>query len=619
MSFTNIEYQGDDCLLLNPLIIQESKIDKPNCDDAVFKIKNNLSELKTQFQKSEARKNLGIDNSLSSTSKVTYSELVALRDKASLVAGMKYRITDYVTTTTQNNTKSANHQFDVIVEAVSENELSKLAQATQHEGDTYFNDNDLEAWQLWYDLDNDTTKYEWADAENGRGVIYRMIDEKKNDCPYDFKNILFYTTNYTYTTPSDKYYYTFSYVVSVVLYDGTVEKRVTNCHNNSIGVDTLRGKSRLNGNIFRNSSFVNYCRYNTFKNDCRANIFKSNCHSNTLESYCNNNIFGDSCTHNTFMDSCYNNTIRSDCNNNTFGIDCNNNTLESYCSNNIFGISCNNNTFGISCSNNTFENNCGYNTFESFTSNRKLDRDHTSITLNEEYYDDGTNALVPIKHPDLSTQPSILPYKFMGQYVYEQLIPIELKAGAWFIPKDAKTSIPLFDMSILEVSILCKYEGKLIPLSAKEISYSTEEGIYLSSDTKINGIIITHNYNAYAHIVYTSMPEEGGYYYNSESKKGILVKVNLSDVTISILYNGSVTIDPVVQGQEYYYNIPADYNPFSAGIMLGSTSGISNLTNVEYSIPDIGEKQPLGFNNFVIDVDEIIDKAKQYLVIITID
>jgi hypothetical protein len=29
---------------------------------------------------------------------------------------------------------------------------------------------------------------------------------------------------------------------------------------------------------------------------------------------------------------------------------------------------------------------------------------------------------VPIKHPDLSTQPSILPYKFMGQYVYEQLI-----------------------------------------------------------------------------------------------------------------------------------------------------------------------------------------------------
>lgn len=37
------------------------------------------------------------------------------------------------------------------------------------------------------------------------------------------------------------------------------------------------------------------------------------------------------------------------------------------------------------------------------------------------YYDDGTGEVVPIKHPDLSTQPSILPYKFAGNYVYEQM------------------------------------------------------------------------------------------------------------------------------------------------------------------------------------------------------
>jgi hypothetical protein len=30
---------------------------------------------------------------------------------------------------------------------------------------------------------------------------------------------------------------------------------------------------------------------------------------------------------------------------------------------------------------------------------------------------------VPLRHPDISTQPSILPYRFMGNYVYEQLIP----------------------------------------------------------------------------------------------------------------------------------------------------------------------------------------------------
>lgn len=38
------------------------------------------------------------------------------------------------------------------------------------------------------------------------------------------------------------------------------------------------------------------------------------------------------------------------------------------------------------------------------------------------YHDDGSGNLVPVKHPDLSTQPSILPYKVGGSYVYEQLI-----------------------------------------------------------------------------------------------------------------------------------------------------------------------------------------------------
>jgi hypothetical protein len=31
--------------------------------------------------------------------------------------------------------------------------------------------------------------------ESGKGVIYRMIDEFGNDCPYDFKNVL-YNSNY---------------------------------------------------------------------------------------------------------------------------------------------------------------------------------------------------------------------------------------------------------------------------------------------------------------------------------------------------------------------------------------------------------------------------------------
>lgn len=59
--------------------------------------------------------------------KTTYKELVELRDSNSLIPGALYRITDYQTTTTQSYTRSAFHQFDVIVLALSEDTLSEDA------------------------------------------------------------------------------------------------------------------------------------------------------------------------------------------------------------------------------------------------------------------------------------------------------------------------------------------------------------------------------------------------------------------------------------------------------------------------------------------------------------
>ena len=166
---------------------------------------------------------------------ITYSELRSLRDNSELVPGMSYRITDYITTTTEDGTKAADNQFDVIVLADDVNVLSHIARATKHDGITYFDSCDLESWQLWYDIDNDTDRYAWADAENGTGVIYRMIDDKGNDCPYDFKNILFYTDKYSYNKTLDKYYYTFSYVDdNSMLYDGTTDSQAKDCYGNVI-------------------------------------------------------------------------------------------------------------------------------------------------------------------------------------------------------------------------------------------------------------------------------------------------------------------------------------------------------------------------------------------------
>ena len=138
----------------------------------------------------------GVDYDIRDNSKLTpiaYADLVRLRDNGELVAGSFYRITDYITTTAQENTQSAVHPFDIIVLALSENTLAEEAYAIQSARDTdgYFAECNLSAWKLWYSLDNNTERFAWADEVNGKGVIYRMIDEWNNDVPYDFKNIKF--------------------------------------------------------------------------------------------------------------------------------------------------------------------------------------------------------------------------------------------------------------------------------------------------------------------------------------------------------------------------------------------------------------------------------------------
>ena len=143
----------------------------------------------------------------------TYADLVAARSGGTLVGGAFYRITDYVTKI--NGTydisemagtdayvhyaKSAEHPFDIIVQALSNNELSENASAIQHAGDTYFANSSLTVWQLKYTVENNPLLYAWADTVNGKGVIYYMKDEFGNECHYDFKNIQYIAYAITYT------------------------------------------------------------------------------------------------------------------------------------------------------------------------------------------------------------------------------------------------------------------------------------------------------------------------------------------------------------------------------------------------------------------------------------
>lgn len=136
---------------------------------------------------------------------VTYSELVDLRDRGQLIPGMQYRITDYETIINGSYDLSVvgvqghahyagvpdSHPFDIIVTADDNYHLNENARAEQHPGDQYFMNSNLRAWKLKYHLDNDSSRYSWANINNGKGVIFWMEDEFNNCAGYDFKNIRF--------------------------------------------------------------------------------------------------------------------------------------------------------------------------------------------------------------------------------------------------------------------------------------------------------------------------------------------------------------------------------------------------------------------------------------------
>lgn len=121
---------------------------------------------------------------------VSYDELVALRNEGKLSPGLQYRITDYSTVVNQRYCSSAGHDFDIIVTADDERTLNENARAISGDTNGYFDSNNLSAWELKYSLDNDSSKYGWA-SPSGKGVIYFMRDEHGNECPYDFKNVIY--------------------------------------------------------------------------------------------------------------------------------------------------------------------------------------------------------------------------------------------------------------------------------------------------------------------------------------------------------------------------------------------------------------------------------------------
>jgi hypothetical protein len=335
---------------------------------------------------------------------IAYSDLKALRDGSSLVAGQWYRITDFVTTTVKPNTRSAGHQFDIIVRADDVNVLNENAYAALHSGDTYFAGSKLEAWQLKYSLDNDAARFDWAVPDGGAincgdiFVRYAAGDVPGASYPYAWGTAGFHIFTASDTPQAGQTAYEYSdgtggsiAISSVIEANGKgVVYYMQDESGNEFPYDFknlqfMSGSARTVAGVLANVYYYTlsvvsgtndatvedhslngeYCYDNkmpVISDSLNGNVFRNT----STASECGMNTLGKGCYGNYFGDGCCNNVIGANCSYNVFGNSCSDNTLLQGASDNTFGASSIRNFIGADASGNTFGNNCADNVLQSY-------------------------------------------------------------------------------------------------------------------------------------------------------------------------------------------------------------------------------------------------------------
>ena len=321
-----------------------------------------------------------------------WEKLSDMREKGQLSPGTKYRIIDYTTVVNSTDAVSIENSFDIIVEAISTNELSENAKACLRDGDEYFQNSNLSAWELKYCIKNDTYRFGWA-AAAGKGVIYYMKDEWGNEAPYDFKCIKVDSsagTGYRFTftgsngnTNSTDHSLTGTvknnvikpwrsniagqscyYINRILLSGETIEDNYFGYNCSDIDIN---GQSLVLANKFDDScdSIFIYgytIVHNTFGNDC-AHIDLNNPHpsnptNNVIIPSINVSKTGE-ISYNTFGNNCKYITANKNFRGNTFGNNCNNFVVNHDFMKNVIGNNCSKWLFGHHCMKNTIiPNNC---------------------------------------------------------------------------------------------------------------------------------------------------------------------------------------------------------------------------------------------------------------------
>lgn len=280
---------------------------------------------------------------------ILYADLKALRDAGTLVPGKWYRITDYEATVAANSNSSnsvISHPYDILIRADAENVLNENCFAAQRSGDTYFDPDPVEAWKLCYCIDNDATRFDWADATNGKGVVYRLIDSWNNDVPFDFKSIVYRRGT------SQPYYFLFSLATNPAQ-DLTIVRSI--CRNNHIGpsyanaysngIQTLprtqflsNGNQNIRDNVF---SSLNSCRIQN--GTVAENIVIKGLYSVDIYGAFQNNFIPGSLASCRYSGAFTYNKVLGDVYNTTFAGLFSYNTVLGYIKNSQFGTDCTDN------------------------------------------------------------------------------------------------------------------------------------------------------------------------------------------------------------------------------------------------------------------------------------
>ncbi len=353
----------------------------------------------------------------------TYAELVQMATDGQLIKGMRYRMTDYETMTSQDGTTSAGHPFDLILTALDEYSFSERCSAVRsaRDLDGYFAEHNIAAWDIWYDIANNKERFAWAvtkgssigvdlsslDAsigvvsadyvgtiewegetyakwdfyialaqlnasflttsptpavggttsflyavqngevivqpipapivavqnspDDGKGVIFRMIDENRNDCGYDFKNIQFFRKmdefdNIVADEGNDTAVYTFGFAhfIGSILIQKDFSR---NAHDN-----TIIGGGSLPNNVL----YYKVTEDDPIPDCMHDNFFAYGCMMNTISYGAVNCTFGYGCSNNSFYYSAESCTLGNMCTSNIFTGETKNCKLGNECYDNFF-------------------------------------------------------------------------------------------------------------------------------------------------------------------------------------------------------------------------------------------------------------------------------------------